>query len=53
MENAMKYNGQIMIIRVTKSREQTIRFDPSNRKFQLILSFPREGEEGGDGRDTC
>ena len=51
MENAMKYNGEIMILRLTKTKRQTFRFDPSTRKFQLILTFQRQQEEGEEGRD--
>ena len=44
MENAMKYNGQFFILRITKTKEQTFRFDPRTREFKLILSFSKKQE---------
>ena len=50
MENAMKYNGQILILRITKTKEQTFRFEPTTREFKLILSFARQQQGDEDAR---
>ena len=52
MQNAMKYNGQFLILRITKTKEQTFRFDPRVREFKVILSFPRQ-QEGQDVKVEC
>ena len=48
----MKYNGQFLILRITKNKKQTFRFEPTAKEFQLILSFLRQ-QEGEDVNVEC